>query len=485
MKLPLTGGSYEGRSTNIAPEVCLNWFFEETVGGESLVSTPGATVFSSPAVGEVRGGIEYNGLAYFVVGNTLYEINSAGAATSRGTLTTSTGRVTMAHNGARAGGNQQIFIADGSPNGYVYDNTTSTLTANSKVDYIDEDGNTLSVDVSPETVVFVDGYFAFQVKNTDRFYITNLYDGATIDPSDWATAEGDPDKLVAIASDRRDLFLFGEKTLEVWYNSGDADNTFQRYQGGSTQTGCAAKYSVARFDNTLCWLTKTERGGLVVARMGEGYNPQIISTPEVNYRLSTYTTFSNAFAYTYQHEGHEFYAITFPSHGATEVYDASTQKWHQRGHTIGGVFPNRERYNCHVFAFGKHLFGDFANGNIYVLDTSVGTLDGTRIPRERVTGIFTEEEKRIRISALQLDMEEGGGDPNVATDTSMWLSYSKDGGHSYTDEVERSMGDAGEYARRVIWRRLGFARNWIFKFRTWSPNPMVLKGLYARLYGEK
>jgi hypothetical protein len=151
MKLPLTGGSYEGRSTNIAPEICLNWFFEETVGGESLVSTPGATVFSSPAVGEVRGGIEYNGLAYFVVGNT-------------------TGRVTMAHNGARAGGNQQIFIADGSPNGYVYDNTTSTLTANSKVIYLDEDGNTLAVDVNPETVVFVDGYFAFQVKNTDRFF---------------------------------------------------------------------------------------------------------------------------------------------------------------------------------------------------------------------------------------------------------------------------------------------------------------------------
>jgi hypothetical protein len=470
MKLPLTGGSYEGRSSNLSPEICRNWFFEETAGGESLVSTPGATVFSALGAGEVRGGIEYNDKGYFVRGNTLYEINATGTATSRGTLTTSSGLVTMAHNGIRTGANQQIFIADGTQR-YIYDNTTSTLTG--------------YTDYAAEIVTFIDGYFVFNVKDTDRFYITSLYDGTTVDSDDFATAEGDPDKLQAIASDRRDLFLFGEKTLEVWYNSGDPDNTFQRYQGGSTQSGLAAPHSVSRFDNTLCWLTQSERGSRTVAMMGEGYNPKIISTPEVNYRLSTYTTYSNAFAYSYQHEGHEFYCLTFPSHNVTEVYDAATKKWHQRGHTIGGVFPNRERYNCHVFAFGKHLFGDYSNGNIYVLDTSVGTIDGTRIPRERVTGIFTDEEKRIRISALQLDMEEGGGDPNVATDTSMWLSYSKDGGHTYTDEVERSTGDAGEYARRVVWRRLGVARNWSFKFRTWSPNPMVLKALYARLYGER
>ena len=333
--------------------------------------------------------------------------------------------------------------------------------------------------------MFLDGYFAFNISDSDRFYITSLYDGTTVGSDDFATAEGDPDILQAVASDRRDLFLFGRDTLEVWYNSGDPDNTFQRYQGGSTQTGLAAKHTVVRFDNTLAWLTQNKRGNRMVAIMGEGYSPQIISSPEVNYRLSTYTTYSDAFAYAYQHEGHEFYCITFPTHKVTEVYDAATQQWHQRAHVYNGIFPNRERYNCHVFAFGQHLFGDADNGNIYKLDATVGTINGTRIPREVVTPIFTDEEKRIRISAFQLDMEEGIGDPNVSTDTSLWLSYSKDGGHTYTDEVDTSMGDAGEYSTRVIWRRLGQARNWIFKLRTWSPNPMVFKGAYARLYGER
>ena len=448
----------------------MNWFMEQTAGGESLVSTHGSVALVVPAPGEVRGGIEYNDKAYFVIGNTLYEVTASGSSVSRGTLSTSTGRVSMAHNGVRAGAVQQIFIADGSGR-YIYDNTTSTLTA--------------YTDYAAVTVVFLDGYFVFNVKDTDRFYITSLYDGTTVGVDDYATAEGDPDELQAVASNRRDLFLFGKKTLEVWYNSGDTDNTFQRYQGGSTETGLAAPFAVSRFDNSICWLTQSDRGNLTVAIMGDGYSPQIISTPEVNFRLATYTTYEDAFSYSYQFEGHEFYCLTFPSHNATEVYDAATKQWHQRGHTINGVFPNRERYNCHVFAFGEHLFGDFANGTIYKQDTSVGTIAGTRIPRERVTGIFTDEEKRIRISALQLDMEEGIGDPNVSTDTSMWLSYSKDGGHVFSDEIERSMGEAGEYSKRVIWRRLGHGRNWSFRFRTWSPNPMVLKGAYARLYGER
>lgn len=473
MQVPLASGEYKGRSVNVSPESALNFFYEKTSNGQALVSTHGSTLFVQPTTAEVRGGIEYNGKAYFVIGATLYEINSNGVATSRGTLSTSSGRVSMAHNGTRVGGNQQIMIVDGT-SGYIYDNTTSTLSTISDTDM-----------VASESVTFLDGYFVFSQKDTDRFWITALYDGTDIDPNDFATAEGNPDILQAVITDRRDLFLFGKKTLEVWYDAGDPDNTFQRYQGGTAQTGCAAKFSVARFDNTLIWLTENDRGDRMVATMGEGYAPNIVSSPEVNYRLSTYTTYSDAFGYTYQHEGHEFYCLTFPSHNVTEVYDAATQRWHKRGHAINGVFPNRERYNCHVFAFGKHLFGDVSNGKIYALDATVGTIAGTRIPREVVTSILTDEETRIRISALQLDMEEGIGDPNSSTDTSMWLSYSKDGGHTYVDEVDASMGDAGEYSTRVIWRRLGIGRNWIFKFRTWSPNPMVLKGAYARLYGER
>jgi len=471
MKIPFLGGAYEGRSSNVSPETCINLFYESGQG-DSLVSTPGASTLNSTYTSPVRGGIEYNGLAYFVIGNALVECTTAGAVTTRGTLNTFSGRVSMAHNGVRTGANQQIMIVDGTT-GYIYDNTTSTLTEIADADM-----------VSADTVVFLDGYFVFSQTSSDRFWITSQYDGTAIDSADFVTAEGDPDQIQALVADQRQLFVFGTKTTEVFYNSGDTDQVFKPFQGGHSQTGCAARFSACRFDNSVIWLSQNEKGNGQVVRLGEGFQPVVVSTPEVNYQISTYSTISDAFGYVYQDEGHEFYVLTFPTAKVTWAYDALTQQWHQRAHTIGGVFPNRERYSAHVCVGNTHLFGDYANGTIYKMAPTLGTISGTAIPRERRSPIISDEEKRVRIASLQLDMQVGIGSTNNDEDTKIWLSYSKDGGHTFSNEIERSIGDIGDYAHRVIWRRLGSGRNWVFRIRTWSPFRVVYKGLIARLHGE-
>jgi len=474
MLIPFLGGAYKGRSSNQSPETCINLFYEKGASGESLVGTAGSTVLVTPEVGEVRGGIAYNDLAYFVVGNTFYEINSAGTSTSRGDLNTSTGIVQLAHNGVRTGANQQIMIVDGT-DGWIYDNTDSSFTQITDSDF-----------VSSDSVVFIDGYFVFsQNGKSDRFWITSQYDGTAIAAADFATAEGSPDAIQSLIADNRELFIFGAETLEVWYNSGDTDNTFQRYQGGFKQHGCVARFSPARFDNSVVWLSRNERGDGQIVTLGEGYMPRIISTQEIDFQMSTFKNLENAFAYSYQHEGHEFYVITFPGNNTTLAYDASTQQWHRRAHEIGDIFPSRERYNCHVFAFGEHLFGDYLNGNIYKLDGSIGTFAGNRVERERTTISNSDEENRTRILSVQLDMEEGIGDGNTANDDQFWLSYSKNGGHTFVNETMRSAGEGGDWARRVIWRRLGWARNWIFRIRTWTTARPVYKSFVAKMYGEK
>lgn len=390
------------------------------------------------------------------------------------------------------------------------------------------------------------------------FWITAQYDAAAIDALDFATAEGSPDSIQSLIADNRELFIFGTETLEVWYNSGDADNTFQRFQGGFKQHGCVAKFSPARFDNSVIWLSRNDRGDGQISMLGEGYQPRVVSSVELNYQISTYINLDQAFGYSYQHEGHEFYVITFPGNGVTWAYDAATKEWHQRGHTISDVL-SRERYNVHVFAFGEHLFGDYINGGIYKLDGTIGTFNGARYLKQRRTLSISDEENRRRLSSIQLDMEEGQGDADatiqttlngaeavgqttltVTSSTSMfagqrvevddddggthnttmssvtnsttiiindaltvasasgntvraftannddqyWLSYSKDGGHTYGNAVSKNAGDGGNWAQRVIWRRLGEARNWIFQIETWTPKRPVLKGLIAKMYGE-
>ena len=561
--MPFLGGAYEGRSSNVSPETCLNLFFEKGKNSESLVGTAGSVLLDTPKAGEVRGGIEYNDLAYFVVGNTLYEINPAGDATSRGTLNTSSGRVSMAHNGFRAGAKQQIMIVDGG-DAWTYDRATETMSVLTsttialvqasisavttgeetttfttsaahglasdwtvKIEDIVDDGpdgdmetmfndnsyiitvtdttnftvainssnltnawssggtaSREAVDIESLSVVFIDGYFLIAQTDTDRFWLTGLYDGSAIDPSDFSTAEGDPDRIQALVADQRELFMFGERTLEIWYNSGDADNTFQRFQGGFKQTGCVAKHSPARVDNNIYWLSRDERGHGQIVKLGQNYLPQVISPVELNYQISTYKNIDQAFGYAYQHEGHEFYVITFPGNGVTWAFDASTGEWHQRGHVISGI-DSRERYNCHVFAFGEHLFGDFLNGNIYKLDGAVGTFNGERVHRQRTTISISDEEDRTRVRSAQLDMEEGIGDGNTANDDQFWLSYSKDGGHTFSNAVMKNAGEGGDWARRVIWRKLGRARNWIFRIDTWTPKRPVYKGMFAKMWGEK
>lgn len=473
MIIPFLGGSYTGRSSNVAPETCINLFYDKGKNGESLVGVHGSTVLVTPTAAEVRGGIAYNNLAYFVIGDTFYEINSAGTATSRGTLNTSSGRVSMAHNGVRPSANQQIMIVDGT-DGWIFDNTATTFTQITDTDF-----------VSSDSVVFIDGYFVFsQNGGSDRFWITSQYDGTAIASTDFATAEGSPDAIQSLIADNRELFIFGAETLEVWYNSGDTDNTFQRFQGGFKQHGCVAKYSPARFDNSVIWLSQNDRGSGEVVMLGQGYQPQIVSTAEINYQISTYTNIDDAFGYSYQYEGHEFYVLTFPSDDKTWVFDAATKEWHQRSHYISGL-PLRERYNCHVYAFGKHLFGDYTNGSIYQADGTVSTIAGEAVPMERTTVSIADEENRRRISSLQLDMEEGIGDGNTANDDIFELSYSKDGGHTFSNLVQRNAGEGGDWGRRVIWRRLGQARNWIFRITTKTPKRPVLKGLIAKMYGEE
>ncbi len=51
----------------------------------------------------------------------------------------------------------------------------------------------------------------------------------------------------------------------------------------------------------------------------------------------------------------------------------------------------------------------------------------------------------------------------------MTLKWSNDGGHSWSDGIDRDCGQAGEYRTRVIWRRLGQARDRVYEISMTDP----------------
>ena len=255
-------------------------------------------------------GLRYNDLAYFVIGNTLYEFKSAGTGVSRGTLQTSTGLVSLAHNGVN-GTNQEIMIADGTTK-YIFNNVTKTTAEVTDVDNLPSD-----------IVAFQDGYFIYNEADDDSFGITELYNGNIVLSN--FVASGDPDEVVSLVSEQRQLFIFKEKSTSVWYNSGDVDSIFERFQGGYTQTGCAAAHTAKRFDNSVIWLSRNERGDAQVVRLLKAFSQQSYRRLKLIIRWRLTPRIDDAFAYVYQDEGHEFYVLTFPTAMVTWVYDATTK----------------------------------------------------------------------------------------------------------------------------------------------------------------
>lgn len=466
MKIPFMGGAYSGRALSVNAERCVNFYLEKQGEDWILVGTPGLTLRVEVLQGPIRGMHLFNGFIIAVAGPKVYSISSSHVASLVGTIGTSSGRVSMADNG------QQVLIVDGSDRGFYYDGSFAEIT--------DEDFN------GGTTAASQDGYFIVTEPDTGRFRISDLYTAAIWIDSDFATAEGAPDNIRAVISDRLQLWLTGVETTEVWWESGDADFPFQRIQSGFMQNGIAAPFTLNRFDNTVTWLTSNERGEGLLGQATDDYSLKIISPIGINWHWSQYEMISDAFSFTYQVEGHEFNVITFPSADATWVVDAATQQWHQWSSNINSNPLSRHRANCHVFAFGRHYVGDYISGKIYTIEPNVYTENGETIIRDRIAQHINSEEGRIPIANAQIVFQPGEGlITGQGSDPMAMLRWSKDRGRTWSNEIWKAAGLIGEYLRRAIWRNPGGRpRNITWWLRVSAPIKWIVRNAFIKLRDE-
>jgi hypothetical protein len=341
-----------------------------------------------------------------------------------------------------------LFIADGA-NGYIYNANTDVFAQITDPDFYGAVG-----------VGFIDGYFVYNQPNSQKFWVTSLYDGTSVDPLDFASAEGSPDNLVTLIVDHREVWLFGTNSVEVWYNAGLPDFPLARIQGAFNEIGCQAPYSVAKLDNALFWLGKDARGNGIVYR-SKGYTGERVSTHAVEWQIQQYTTLEDAVAYTYQQDGHAFYVLNFPTANTTWVFDVSTGVWHERAGWEDNQFT-RHLGQCQMNFANEIVIGDYVTGVLYAYDMNVYSEAGTvqkwlRSWRALPTG--QNDLKRTAQHSLQLDCESGVGlATGQGSNPQVMLRWSDDGGHTWSSEHWKSMGQIGQYGKRVIWRRLGMTQ---------------------------
>ena len=474
MKTPILGSTYVARSVNAADARMVNLFPEiiPEAGKEPafLQRAPGLRKLATIGNGPIRGLWEYGGFMYVVSGNQVYKVNSSYTATLLGTVANASGPVSMVDNGT------QLFIACNGPS-YIYNATTNVFQQITDGDF-----------PGAVTVGYLDGYFVFNEPNSQRIWVTSILDGLSVDPLDFASAEGSPDGVVGIIVSHRELWVLGTNSVEVWYDAATQGFPLERIQGAFNELGCAAPYSIAKMDNGVFWLGKDARGQGIVYR-ANGYTGQRISTHAVEWHIQQYGNLSDTIGYTYQQDGHSFYVLVFPSADTTWVYDVATQSWHERAGFANGEFT-RHRGNCQVFFNNQVIIGDYQNGNIYAFDLDVYA-DDTNIQKWlrswRALPTGQNNLKRTAQHSLQLDCESGVGlNLGQGSDPEVMLRWSDDGGHTWSNEHWTTIGKIGQFYRRVFWRRLGMTlklRDRVYEVSGTDPVKIAIMGAELQISG--
>lgn len=439
------GGSYPAQSVLADGERSINFYPEpsETPNNQAQVAlypTPGFSVFCTLPEGPVRGIFGQSGRCVAVGGRHLYDISSSGATTDRGTMAFDNQIATMTTNGD---GGDELLVISGRT-GYVLDLTTNVLT------------NVVSgVDICG----MLDGYFVALDVQTSTLKVSNLLNGLVWDPLQIAqrSSASDPWRSLLVAG--KNIWLFGEFTTELWYDSGDTF-PFAPFPNALIPEGIAGTFCAAQVGNTVMWLAQNAAGARYVVK-AQGVSTAKVSTFAIDSVLAGFNTVSDAEAYSYQERGHTFFVLNFPSANRTLVWDDTVSLWHERGDwDVARNQFNVDRPRVHTSIYNQHLVGDRTSGAVYTMSTDLSTdADGDGIRRLRRTAGTQREQMPVRYDALRVFLEPGLGlQSGQGANPTITLRYSDDGGKTWSNELDRAAGAVGQYRYVVEWNRLGRSR---------------------------
>lgn len=481
-KFGLVGPSYTAKSNVVADEECINFFAEtiETSGAQtqrSYFGTPGLKVFTAFPDGPVRGDCWTGTQLFVVASSTLYEVAVDGTQTAIGQVNNDGLPVSI------AASNIQLLIV-GAGKAYCY-----TLATEAFLEV------TASLAGIPVQTDYSDGYFIVMFKGSNQFQMSAILDGTTWPEIQVNAVSVFPENITSIIVSHRELWVFGSQHAQPYQDTGSVE-VFDVIPGALIDTGSGATFGRNLVDNTIFWISEDQRGARQAWR-ANGYTPLRISTFAVEAALSSYPDISGLVSYSYQDGGHLFWVLYIPGTDCTWVYDVAESLWHKRAtwHPDTGTYGPHASWN-HVYAFNKHLVGDWESGNLYEMklayDTGGGVYDfatdnGENIVRKRRSPTLVSEMAWIYHAELTVDFATGlgpqppllDGDGNPRTPQAM-LRWSNDRGSTWSNEHIAGCGFAGEYSTRVIWRRLGRARYRVYEITVSDPIPWTIVDAYLR-----
>lgn len=455
-KIALPIQTNQTRNKDVSDQRLLNMYAEQMPENSkesvSLYNTPGCKLWKRISSDAVYGMHYMAPFLYVICGNNALRVDSTGAIYNLGSIGTVNDIVRFADNGS------EILAVKSDGDGYIITDSSVKLVQSENFPQASD-------------VTYNSGYFVVTQKDSGRFYWSGLLDGNTWTALGYATQESNPDNVVGIEENRGDLWIFGDKTTEIWTPSGNPDLPFQRIGSGILNIGCKAKNSIAKDKNGIYWL-----GNDLQVHFAQGYNESRISTHDIERELlEDYDIYDviSAYAFTYTAGGHDFYVLTIPNN-KTWVFDMTTKVWHERKTDGLKIWMPNALAN----AFNENIIGTLEDGNLYLLKNDYYYDNNKYIEREVIFPPVFMEDNRLVMDKVYMDLTVAPSD-DLSGNPQIMLMWSDDGGNTWSNEHWRSFGKTGTYKTRVIWRALGQTRQRIYKLRVTDSVKVQISGLYC------
>lgn len=464
MQIPILSGIFTDNGPDLRTSYPVNLMPVPKESGISsgFLRPADGIVANGTGPGVDRGGINWNGKLYRVMGTQLVEIDSNGVVTVLGDVGGSfNSLVTFDYSFDR------LAIASG---GRLY----YWSPALGLIKVTDPDLGTVL------DVVWVDGYF--MTTDGEFLVVTELTDPTQVNPLKYGSSEVDPDPVVALLKLRNEVYALNRNTIEVFDNVGGAFFPFARIDGAQIQKGVVGTFACCVYIENIAFLGsgRNEAPGIYI---GANANAQKISTQEVDELLLEYTEAELALVKleSRNDKAHQHLYVHLPD--KTLVYDAAAsqdlgqQVWFILSSSVVGFSQYRAR-NL-VWAYDKWLVGDPQSNNIGYLVQDKSSHWGQIVRWEFGTMIIYNEGNGAIFNELELVCLTGrvalGINPKIST------SYSLDG-LSYSQDKTVTVGSIGNTQKRIAWFQQGHMRNWrIQRFRGDSQAHLSFVRLEAQL----
>ena len=410
--------------------------------------------------GTDRGGINWNGVCYRVMGSQFCSVAANGTVN---------------------------VIADVGDNGldvsmdYSFD--LLAIASNDRLYYYD--GTTVTQVTDPDLgvvidVVWVDGYF--MTTDGEFLVVTELNNPFAVNPLKYGSSEADPDPITGLLKLRNEVYALNRNTIEVFDNVGGDLFPFQRIEGAQIEKGSMGTHACCIYMETCAFLGSgwNEAPGVY---LGVNANANKISTQEIDEILLGYTEAELALANVEARNdrAHQHLYIHLPDR--TLVFDSAASKeldqpvWFTLTSSIVGF--SKYRAQNFVWCYDYWLCGDPTTNNVGYLVKDISTQYGNTVRWEFGTTIVYNEGRGAIIQ--QLELVGLTGSVALGTDPTINTSYSTDG-ITWSQQKFISAGKTGDRAKRLVWFQQGWMRNWrIQRFQGTSDAHMSFARLEAAI----